>query len=183
MVRLLILWLLAEQPLHGYRIKKILEDDGMKFWYPVEFASIYSALRTLAKDGHVIEEPSEQEGNRPPRSRYRITKGGRDLYEELLIAAWSDAPRHRHPVDVAAAAGGDLGREKILAALSERQIGLANIQAEIVRAQKAAPSALIVERARLLSTAEHRWTVFATETLQATRSNTNTRKQSNNDKP
>ena len=49
LIRLLVLWLLSEQPLHGYRIKRALDDEGLAFWFPVEFASIYSLLRTLVK--------------------------------------------------------------------------------------------------------------------------------------
>ena len=53
LTRLLVLWLLSEQPLHGYRIKKILDDDGLRFWFPVEYTSIYAVLRSLVRGGHV----------------------------------------------------------------------------------------------------------------------------------
>lgn len=161
MVRLLILWLLSEQPLHGYRIKRILEDEGLAFWYPVEFASIYSALRTLAKEGLVIEEAAEREGGRPPRTRYRITKAGRDHYRHLLRRAWSEAPHHRHPVDVACAAGGDLDGQEVIDLLEQRAENLRIRSDEISAAQRASPSGLIVDRARRLTAAETDWTQTA----------------------
>ena len=48
MARLLVLWLLAEGPLHGYRIQKILGDPGLAFWFRVEDASIFTRLRSMA---------------------------------------------------------------------------------------------------------------------------------------
>lgn len=169
MVRLLILWLLSERPLHGYRIKKILEDGGLAFWYPVEFASIYSALRTLAKEGWVIEEETEREGGRPPRTRYRITPSGRDHYRELLRRAWSEAPHHRHPIDVACAAGGDLEDREVLELLQRRAANLVIRSGEIDAAERASPSWLLVERARRLTAAEADWTQTALTHFQGDR--------------
>jgi DNA-binding PadR family transcriptional regulator len=169
MVRLLILWLLSERPLHGYRIKKILEDEGLAFWYPVEFASIYSALRTLAKEGWVVEEATEREGSRPPRTRYRITPAGRDHYRHLLRAAWSEAPHHRHPIDVACAAGGDLEGQEVLALLERRVTNLETRSTEIDAATRASPSRLLVDRARRLNAAETDWTRTALRQLQGDR--------------
>ena len=51
LTRLLVLWLLSEQPQHGYRIKKILDDEALRFWFPVEYASIYAVLRSLVRGG------------------------------------------------------------------------------------------------------------------------------------
>ena len=53
LTRLLVLWLLSEGRLHGYQIKKILDDDTLRFWFPDEFGSIYSVLRTLERHGYV----------------------------------------------------------------------------------------------------------------------------------
>lgn len=47
----------------------------------------YSVLRTLTKNGHAQELPTEQPGNRLPRTRYRITPSGRRYYRHLLAEA------------------------------------------------------------------------------------------------
>src|SRR5687768_5173771 len=86
-VRLLILWLLSEGPFHGYGLKRAITDGGMAFWFPIEDASIYSALRTLLKRGHVKVAAEEREGNRPERTTYAITREGRAEYARLLEGA------------------------------------------------------------------------------------------------
>ena len=66
MTRLLILWLLAERPMHGYRIAKILSAPALAYWFHVEDASIYSMLRTLVKTGLARIEPEEDHLRRVP---------------------------------------------------------------------------------------------------------------------
>ena len=89
MARLLVLWLLNERPMHGYEIKKSLSDAGMRFWFGLEDASIYSVLRTLAKHGYAVASAPEQQGNRPARTRYEITTEGRRHYRQLLEQAYA----------------------------------------------------------------------------------------------
>src|ERR671936_1400348 len=90
LTRLLVLWLLSEQSLHGYRIKKILDDEGLRFWFPIEFGSIYAVLRTLVKGGFVETVAVERQGQRPERTRYAITRDGLAHLAELLERVWSD---------------------------------------------------------------------------------------------
>ena len=55
LTRLLILWLLSERPLHGYKIKRALDEPGLRFWFPIEYAAIYSLLGTAQLNGLNIE--------------------------------------------------------------------------------------------------------------------------------
>ena len=123
LTRLLILWLLSESPLHGYRIKKILEDEGLGFFFPIEYASIYSALRTLVKEGHVEQVAVEREGNRE-RTRYRITRSGRRHFEELLRRAWRELPSPAEPIQLALAARPELAEDEVDQLLDERRDAL-----------------------------------------------------------
>ncbi len=120
LTRLLILWLLAEQPLHGYRIKKILDDDVFGFWFPTEFASIYSVLRTLARRGFIRLAAVERQGQRPERTRYAITPKGRAELRALLRKAWTDLPSPGKPIHLALAARAELDDEEIQKLLGER---------------------------------------------------------------
>lgn len=157
MAPLLVLWLLSEHPMHGYQIKKALSDDGMAFWFGLEDASIYSVLRTLTKNGYAQELPSEQEGNRPPRTRYRITASGRRHYRRLLTEALAHPTPSIAPVDVALAARGDLAATAVSEALAVRTKSLHALEADIEAARSAAPTAAIVDRNLALVRAELNW--------------------------
>ena len=84
LTRLLILWLLSEQSLHGYRIKRILDEETLAVWFPTRVGSIYAVLRTLVREGQVEAVAVEREGQRPERTRYAITAQGRRHFEDLL---------------------------------------------------------------------------------------------------
>lgn len=157
MTRLLILWLLAERPLTGYEIKKALTDDGMRFWFELEDGSIYSALRTLTKHGHAEIAGTEQQGNRPTRTRYRITAAGRRRYRELLIDALRTPALPIAPIDVALAARGDLDPTAVSEALAARTKSLHELGTDIDAHGAAAPSRAVVDRNRALVLAELDW--------------------------
>jgi DNA-binding PadR family transcriptional regulator len=157
MIRLLVLWLLSERAMYGYEIKKSLSDPGFAFWFPVEDASIYSALRTLAKHGYAVEAAVEQPGARPRRTRYAITAEGRRLYHRLLAEALATPVLSVGLVDVALAAGGDLDPTEIGVALSARAKALAELREDIEGARRAAPHPAIVDRNLGIVEAELRW--------------------------
>ena len=79
--RYAILGLLAEQPLHGYRVKKILEERLSPFW-GLTTGQIYQSLAAMERIA-LVESRIERRGYRPARRIYTITAAGkRDL------AAW-----------------------------------------------------------------------------------------------
>jgi len=157
MARLLILWLLAERRLTGYEIKKALTDDGMTFWFALEDGSIYSVLRTLVKHGDAEVVGTEQEGNRPKRTRYRITAQGRRHYKELLVEALRTPLLPVAPIDVALAARGDLDSTIVSEALAGRTKSLHELTVEIEQQRTAAPSDALVDRNSIIVQAELDW--------------------------
>jgi len=157
LIRLLVLWLLAEQPLHGYRIKRALDDEGLSFWFPVEFASIYSVLRTLVKNGHAEERGAEQEGARPERRLYAITRSGRAHYRELLQRAWAELEPPAERVQLALAAWPDLPPEALREAMHARKQALVERLALCDALQRAAPHPAMVKRTLALTRAELAW--------------------------
>ena len=157
MTRLVILWLLSEQPLHGYRIKRILDEGSLRFWFPVETGSIYAVLRTLERAGFVEAEVVEREGKRPERTRFRITREGRRHYEELLRRAWREPARPVDDIDLALAARQDLEEEETAALLEERAAALRERLAELSLLATSAPAPEMVERRRVLTHAELEW--------------------------
>ena len=75
-----ILGLLAERPLSGYQIKKII-DIRFQFFWSESFGQIFPALKSLAAQGYCEELP--QEGTRSSRV-YQITPSGREALVHWL---------------------------------------------------------------------------------------------------
>jgi DNA-binding PadR family transcriptional regulator len=116
-LELAVLGLLAEQPLHGYELKKRLSETLGPLW-GISFGSLYPALRRLQQSG-AIEEVGEipttaaravpsgsLDGElasarlrrrtlptRRTRRAYRITEHGRAVFAELLTSEAADDDR------------------------------------------------------------------------------------------
>lgn len=75
-----ILGILDYSDMHGYQLKRVLEEGISSFW-PVNLAAIYPSLHRLEEEGLVSfhREPSGE--GRPDRKVYTITAEGR---EELV---------------------------------------------------------------------------------------------------
>jgi DNA-binding PadR family transcriptional regulator len=119
MLELAVLGLLADQPRHGYELKKRLSETLGPLW-GISFGSLYPALRRLERAG-LIEEVDETEGapvaspivptgsvkgdlaaarlrrrarpGRRTRKAYRITDAGRQHFTELLTESAADDER------------------------------------------------------------------------------------------
>jgi DNA-binding PadR family transcriptional regulator len=154
---LLVLWLLAEQPHHGYSIRKVLSDAGLSFWFPIEDASIYSMLRSLVKAGFARELRSEREGRRPRRTLYAITVEGREHYADLLRRAWREAASITDPVQVAFAAHGDLPDQEVEQLAQERATALRVRLKHLAELRTAAPAVEMADRETARVSAELDW--------------------------
>jgi DNA-binding PadR family transcriptional regulator len=76
-----ILGLLAEQPLSGYMIKKIV-DIRFKFFWSESFGQIFPALKSLSAAGLVVGR--SQEGGAHAAKQYQITPAGKAALVEWL---------------------------------------------------------------------------------------------------
>ncbi|BAS26137.1 helix-turn-helix transcriptional regulator [Limnochorda pilosa] len=157
LTRLLILWLLSERPLHGYRIKQILDEEGLRFWFPVEVGSLYSVLRTLEREGHVRVVGVEREGRRPQRTQFAITPEGRRHFQMLLQEAWISPPKKGDPFQLALAAPSELGDEVVRRLAQTRLTMLEQRLATIQARSRSAPAAAVAGREAVLTEAEFRW--------------------------
>jgi DNA-binding PadR family transcriptional regulator len=157
LTRLLILWLLSEGPLHGYRIKRILDDETLRFWFPVEYGSIYAVVRTLERRGYVQALEVEQEGRRPTRTRYRITPAGREHLRELLRQAWRELESPAAPIQLALAARSELPEEEVAQLLGERRDALRARLEQLDELERSEPGPEMAARQRALTESELRW--------------------------
>jgi DNA-binding PadR family transcriptional regulator len=97
--KLVILGLLRDQPLHGYEIKRIIEDH-MGDWTSIAFGSIYFALDKLTGEGFLENIGVEQDGARPSRKIYQITQVGREEFLRLLRETWEHSERQYFAIDI-----------------------------------------------------------------------------------
>jgi DNA-binding PadR family transcriptional regulator len=82
---LIVLWMLFEQPLHVYRMQKLIESQGKNRVVNVRSrASLYQTIERLMRLGLVeVRETVRKEGN-PDRIVYAITDAGREAAAEWL---------------------------------------------------------------------------------------------------
>jgi DNA-binding PadR family transcriptional regulator len=82
-VKYAVLGLLAEQPMHGYRLKRAFDARVSTLW-GLTTAQIYQTLNALER-GRLVESRAERAGSRPTRRTYSLTSAGRRAF-----AAWLD---------------------------------------------------------------------------------------------
>jgi DNA-binding PadR family transcriptional regulator len=81
---LVLLGILAGGPLHGYEVRKAIEDKVTPV-VGLQPRSVYYALRKL-KERDLVSSKPERAGKRPRKFVYRLTRKGRRELRKLLIA-------------------------------------------------------------------------------------------------
>jgi DNA-binding PadR family transcriptional regulator len=82
---LAVLALLAEEPMHPYRMQQLIKERGKDEVINVrQRASIYQTIDRLVRDGLVTVRETLREKGRPDRTIYEITEEGRTLLQEWL---------------------------------------------------------------------------------------------------
>jgi DNA-binding PadR family transcriptional regulator len=164
-VDVVVLGLLAEEPLYGYRILERYRSQSIAYWTEVGRASVYQALRRMEAEGLIAGRAEEGTGG-PDRRVFRITRAGRDtLRSRLAELASGSAP---YDTD----AGLSLGFVHLLSAaearsaLEAREVGLRDLL-EAIRAERARSSAdsgagrvaadAMLDRQEALARAELAW--------------------------
>lgn len=82
MLEIALLGLLTEGPKHGYEMKKMVEEELVKF-VDISSGPIYYTLKSLEKKG-LVTKTSGQVGRRPEKYVYEITDKGRRELRRLL---------------------------------------------------------------------------------------------------
>jgi DNA-binding PadR family transcriptional regulator len=81
-----VLALLADQPAHGYEIKRGLEERFGSVIAPLNAGQVYTTLQRLTRDELVADDAVAQAG-RPDKRVYRLTDAGREALEEWMTTA------------------------------------------------------------------------------------------------
>ena len=85
-IKHVLLALLADEPAHGYELKRQFDETIGKLW-PVQQAQIYNNLRLLEKDGFVQLDARVEQENLPDRKNFRLTTNG-----QQELTDWLEAP-------------------------------------------------------------------------------------------
>lgn len=84
-IQFLVLRILHEEPMHGYRIMEDLEDRELVVKGRFESPSIYNILKRMERRGLLTSEKVKTESERIRRV-YSITSKGEDTLKEGLIS-------------------------------------------------------------------------------------------------
>lgn len=126
----MVLAVLAERPMHGYDLQRVVHDRGFTFWTQLRRSSSYKALRLLEHNGLIFERAEPGDG--PDRKVYSITEQGLNRLRRECLAKLA-APSHpRSEIDLAIYALPFLPKDQALAALRESRQHLA-ARAEFLR--------------------------------------------------
>jgi DNA-binding PadR family transcriptional regulator len=121
-VEVVVLGLLAEEPLYGYQLLERYRDRAMEYWAEVGRASVYQALHRLEREGHVAGR-GQGGAEGPERRVYRISRTGRNrLRRGLLERLTEDAARCE--ADVALGLGHLLRPQELRRGIADRQAAL-----------------------------------------------------------
>jgi DNA-binding PadR family transcriptional regulator len=108
------------QPVHGYDVRRELISWRIEESANVKPGSIYSALKTLEKDGLIEVTDQSSKGGRPERTSYALTVEGEKEFQLLLRESWWSVHRPAIPLIPALCLLPHMPREELIAALSSR---------------------------------------------------------------
>jgi DNA-binding PadR family transcriptional regulator len=92
-VALVVLGLLAEEPLHPYAMRQRISERAHDRLPGVRPASLYDVVQRLADAGLVNAGEPSREGNRPERVGYVITDAGREALTGWVAESLKDPAR------------------------------------------------------------------------------------------
>src|SRR5579884_3038659 len=96
---LLLLGLLEQQEMHGYRLHELLEHQ-LQFVTDLKRPTAYRMLEQMYRQG-LVEREAERSGRRPERVVYHLTPAGRERFERLLRDQLASAERMYHAGNIA----------------------------------------------------------------------------------
>jgi len=156
-VDVVVLGLVAEEPVYGYELIERFRSRGTGRWTEVARASVYQALKRL-EDAGLVTGKAQGGVEGPDRRVYRITRPGRDRLRKGLMERFGAEAGYRSDSAVALGLVHTLGRAEARAAIGEREAALRALAEgsaeDRVRVQSASGPANAVAR-RMLELQEH----------------------------
>jgi DNA-binding PadR family transcriptional regulator len=147
---LAVLALLYEEPMHPYRMQRLIKERGKDEVVNVrDRASVYQTIDRLVRAGLVSPRETVREEGRPDRTVYEITDEGRRATQEWMREMLSEPKREFPEFPVAIAYLPLLPPEDATRQLEERVVALerelARIDSELDRYRDALPRLFLLE--------------------------------------
>jgi len=108
------------QPVHGYDVRRELMSWQLDAWMNLQPGSIYSALKTLERDGNITVTSRQRAAGRPERTEYVLTAEGDKEFSHLLRTAWWTVDGGTAPIIPALTLLPFMERDELIAALQSR---------------------------------------------------------------
>lgn len=108
------------QPVHGYDVRRELVSWRLEDTANVKPGSIYSALRTLERDGCIAVHAREAEDSRPERTSYVLTAEGEKEFHLMLRQSWWNVDQPAEPLIPALSMMLFMQRDELIGALQAR---------------------------------------------------------------
>ena len=119
--RLLVLGIVRIfQPVHGYDVRRELQSWRVDDATNSKPGSVYSALKTLEKDGLIAVSGRARGAGLPERTEYVLTSEGQKEFEVLLRSSWWTVESPTEPLIPALCLMTFLSRDELAAALNAR---------------------------------------------------------------
>jgi len=153
---LLLLGLLRQMDMHGYRLAEFIERD-LTICTDLKKPTAYFLLDKMVKQGWITQH-QEQEGNRPPRRVYRITAEGETQFQRLLRENLATYTSATFVGDVGLAFVEALDQTEAQTLLTQRRTALAaDLEAARAVPKHAGSWQLLIEHRILHLESELRW--------------------------
>lgn len=95
-----LLMLLAEQPMHGYKIEQEIENRSMREWTEISTSSIYKLLRKMETNG-LVGSKIKLSRNNLSQKVYSMTSAGRKTLKEKISVLISEPEKIIYRIDLA----------------------------------------------------------------------------------
>ena len=125
-VEVVVLGLLAEEPMHGYDLLERFRARSMGFWVEVGKASVYQTLHRLEARG-LIAGRSHVGREGPDRRVYRITRSGRARLGEGLAERFGELAPYETDAGLALGFSDRLSAPQAKEAIAARELALRDL--------------------------------------------------------
>jgi DNA-binding PadR family transcriptional regulator len=126
--------------MHGYELKRIVEQKRIDQWTDISMGAIYGALRRIVAADWLSAEQVEREGNRPERQVFAITESGRQELAELRRTEMATVVVHADPFDLALTLSDPAQLDALPATIEQRLGRLRTLLSERIQlTERAAP--------------------------------------------
>jgi DNA-binding PadR family transcriptional regulator len=111
--------------MYGHQIRREAQIDRTELWTDIKQGSLYGALHRMAAEGVIEKVRTEQEGNMPARTVYKITGPGVAELVAIRDRALRETRLRPDPVDLALQNVADMSEDELRGVLEQRRAAIA----------------------------------------------------------